>query len=226
MNKLKFKPAFKSSDDDEEFVVDKHLGYSERNQVMTQIKVYLDEDIKSPKYYRGVIDKVTSLNEGDQVIYYVSSPGGRMDGMISLIEANAQSDADILCVIIGDCHSAASMFALTCPNISISPSATMMVHFVSFGAGGIASHVKANVDHTLDFCSNYFKDIYQGFLTESEMDLCINAGKEIWMQSDEIMQRLEKRKAYFEALNAEEEPEGANLESMLAQEPKKKTTKK
>lgn len=229
MNNLKFKPAFKSQDDDEDYmpnINDKHLGYSERNQVMTQIKVYLDEDIKSPKYYRGVIDKVTSLNEGDQVIYYVSSPGGRMDGMIALIEANNQSDADILCVLIGECHSAASMFALTCPNISVSPSATMMVHFVSFGAGGIASHVKANVDHTLDFCSNYFKDIYQGFLTEEEMDLCINAGKEIWMQSDEIMQRLEKRKAYFEAMNTEKEPEGMTLESILAEEPKKKTTKK
>jgi hypothetical protein len=122
-----------------------------------------------------------------------------------LIEANRETDADILCIIVGECHSAASMFALTCPNISVSPSASMMVHFVSFGAGGIASHVKANVDHTLDFCSNYFRDIYEGFLTEQEMDLCINSGKEIWMQADEIIQRLQSRQEYFKKLSESEE---------------------
>ena len=187
--------------EDEIEIKDQYLGFSERSQSFTQIKVYLDEDIKAPRYYRGVVDKVSSLGEGDQAIYYVSSPGGRMDGMISLIEANRETDADILCVIVGECHSAASMFALTCPNISVSPSASMMVHFVSFGAGGIASHVKANVDHTLDFCSNYFRDIYEGFLTEQEMDLCINSGKEIWMQAEEIVQRLENRQKYFKELS-------------------------
>ena len=218
MNKFKY-PTFKNSEeDDEEVLSEKHLGYSERSVVSTQVKVYLDESIKSPKYYRGVVDKVTSLGEGDQVVYIVSSPGGQMDGMISLIEANRQTDADILCIISGICHSAASMFSLTCPNISVSPSATMLVHFVSFGTGGIASHVKANVDHTLDFCTNYFKEIYEGFLTEEEMDLCINSGKEIWLQSDEIISRLEARQKYFRKLDEiedQEESTGITLNKIL-----------
>lgn len=201
---------------------DKYLSYSEQSKVLTAINIYLDEDIKSPRYYRAVVDKVTSLNEGDQVYYYVASIGGRMDGLISLIEANRQTPADVICVIIGECHSAASMFALSCPNISVSPSATMMVHYVSFGTGGKASDIKANVNHTLDFTANYFREIYQGFLTEEEINSCIETGKEIWMQSDEIMDRLEKRQEYFLNKDAKEFPEIEFPES----EPKKSKSKK
>lgn len=216
-----YNSMMKADDHDIEFE-DKYLSYSEQSKVLTAINVYLDEDIKSPRYYRAVVDKVTSLNEGDQVYYYVASIGGRMDGLISLIEANRQTDADVICIIIGECHSAASMFALSCPNISVSPSATMMVHYVSFGTGGKASDIKANVNHTLDFTANYFREIYQGFLTEEEINSCIETGKEIWMQSDEIMDRLEKRQEYFLNKDAKEFPEIEFPES----EPKKSKSKK
>lgn len=200
LNKSNYR-TFSKDDDDDENLLDKHLGYSERTKSITQIKVYLDEYIESPKYYRGVFDKVTSLDKEDQVIYYVSSRGGRMDGLITLIEANRQTEADILCVIIGECHSAASMFALSCPNISVSPSATMMVHYVSFGTGGKASDIRANVNHTLEFTEDYFREIYQGFLTEEEINTCIDSGKELWFKSDEIIQRLENRQKYFMELD-------------------------
>ena len=191
--------------DDDLEILDKHLGYSERTLQTTQVRIYLDEAIKAPKYYRGVFDKVTSLSEGDQVVYYVSSPGGYMNGLISLIEANRMSDADILCVIVGECHSAASMFALTCPNISVSPSATMMVHYVSFGTGGKASDIRANVNHTLEFTEEYFREIYEGFLTEDEIETCINTGKELWFKSDEIISRLEVRQKHFANLDEDSE---------------------
>lgn len=213
---------FKNELEDDIEIKDKYLSYSEQSKVLTAINVYLDEDIKSPRYYRAVVDKVTSLNEGDQVYYYVASIGGRMDGLISLIEANRQTPADVICIIIGECHSAASMFALSCPNISVSPSATMMVHYVSFGTGGKASDIKANVNHTLDFTANYFREIYRGFLTEEEINSCIETGKEIWMQSDEIMDRLEKRQEYFLNKDTKEFPEIEFLES----EPKKSKSKK
>lgn len=197
----------RDDEDEEEMLMDKHLGYSERSRISTQVKVYLDEFIESPKYYRGVFDKVISLSEEDQVCYFISSKGGRMDGLITLIEANRLTQADILCVIVGECHSAASMFALTCSNISVSPSATMMVHYVSFGTGGKASDIRANVNHTLEFTEDYFREVYEGFLTEEEIDICINTGKELWFKSDEIINRLESRAKYLEQLSLEDDPE-------------------
>ena len=98
----------------------------------------------------------------------------------------------------------------------------MMVHYVSFGTGGKASDIKANVNHTLDFTANYFREIYQGFLTEEEINSCIETGKEIWMQSDEIVDRLEKRQEYFLNKDAKEFPEIEFPES----EPKKSKSKK
>lgn len=225
-NYSKFKN--KSDEDEEDVPLENHLGYSERSRVSTQVKVYLDEFIESPKYYRGVFDKVISLGEEDQVVYFVSSKGGRMDGLITLIEANRQCNAEVLCVIIGECHSAASMFALTCENISVSPSATMMVHYVSFGTGGKGSDVRANVNHTLQFTEDYFRDIYEGFLTNEEIDICINTGKELWMQSNEIISRLELRQKYLLELEKEESPnmEFPTTEDQLVEEKPKKTIKK
>lgn len=201
----------RDEDDEDDFDGERYLGYAERTKVIAQVKVFLDEHIKPPKYYRKIVDKVISLDEEDLLIYYVQSIGGRMDGLISLIEANRQCPAEIYCVIMGECHSAASMFALSCPNISVSPSASMMIHYVSFGAGGKASDIKANIDHTLDFCSSYFRDIYEGFLTEDEITACIESGKELWLKSDEIVERLEKRKAYFDSLR-EDTPDEADEE--------------
>jgi len=181
---------------------DNHLGYSESTitKVQTLVNVYIDERFYDAKYYRAVVDKVRSLQEGDQLQYFISSPGGDMDGMITLIEANRNCEADILANIVGECHSAASMFALSCPNITVSPSATMMVHHVTYGAIGKSSDVQAQLRHTADFCDKYFIQIYEGFLTEEEIKLCIEHGREIWMLSDEIVERLNKRNAYFENL--------------------------
>ena len=47
----------------------------------------------------------------------------------------------------------------------------------------------------------YFRDTYEGFLTEEEMDLCINLDKQMWMKADEIIERLERRQKYFQELD-------------------------
>lgn len=226
MKNYKTYKARRDTEDDLE--VDSHLGYSERTSVSTLVSIYLDEPIKEPKYYRAVVDKVMSLQEGDQLVYSISSPGGDMQGMISLIEANNNSGADILANIVGECHSTASMFALSCPNITVSPSATMMVHHVTFGAGGKSSDVQSQVKHTAEFCDNYFKDIYEGFLTESEINLCIEHGKEIWLMSEEIIQRLHNRNEYFKN-KSDGEPlvfPPIEIEEEIIEKPKKNTKNK
>ncbi len=111
------------------------------------------------------------------------------------------SDVETHAEITGICHSAASMLALSCDNIFVSPYATMMVHYVSFGAIGQGAHVRDRVKHTLDFTEALFKDTYSGFLTDSEISEVIE-GKELWMGAEEISNRLER---LIEYRNKEEE---------------------
>lgn len=189
--------SIRSAKKDEDDLVEMYLGYSERTHVSTCVNVYIDEPVAACKYYRGVVDRVTGLSEDDQVVYHISSPGGDLSGLISLVEANRQTEAEVVAVLVGDCHSAASMLALTCDNIAVLDSATMLVHHVSYGTSGKASDIKAYVQHNEAFCDKFFREVYEGFLTEVEIDLCINHGKELWLQADDIRSRLENKMQYM-----------------------------
>ncbi len=198
---------FKSDDEDDDDIKqsEMYLSFAKRTHVTHQISVHIDEPIRSAKYYRSVVQELGDLTENDEVIFRISSPGGDLNGLVALIEAIRNCDADILAVITGQAHSAASMLALSCPNVAITPSANMLVHFVSFGSGGKAWDVVSHVHHTVDYSTAIFKEIYQGFLTEEEMQNIIE-GKELWLQAPEIEERLIKRQEFYQKQEQEEEP--------------------
>lgn len=200
-------PKFKPDDDDDDDIKqsEMYLSFAKRTHVAHQISIHIDEPIKSAKYYRSVVQELGDLSENDEVIFRISSPGGDLNGLVALIEAIRNCDADILAVITGQAHSAASMLALSCPNVAITPSANMLVHFVSFGSGGKAWDVVSHVHHTVDYSTTIFKEIYQGFLTEEEMQNIIE-GKELWLQAPEIEERLIKRQEFYQKQEQEEEP--------------------
>lgn len=196
---------FKSDDDDDDEIKqsEMYLSFAKRTAVSQQISVHIDEPIRSAKYYRSVVQELGDLTENDEVIFRIASPGGDLDGLVALIEAIRNCDADILGVITGKAHSAASMLALSCPNVAITPSANMLVHFVSFGSGGKAWDVVSHVHHTVDYSTAIFREIYQGFLTEQEMQDIIQ-GKELWLQAPEIEERLIKRQEFYQKKEVEE----------------------
>lgn len=198
---------FKSDDEDDDDIKqsEMYLSFAKRTHVAHQISIHIDEPIKSAKYYRSVVQELGDLSENDEVIFRIASPGGDLDGLVALIEAIRNCDADILAVITGKAHSAASMLALSCPNVAITPSANMLVHFVSFGSGGKAWDVVSHVHHTVDYSTAIFKEIYQGFLTDEEMQNIIE-GKELWLQAPEIEERLIKRQEFYQKQEQEEEP--------------------
>ena len=168
------------------------LAYK-RSLEIKNLSISLDENIREPKYYRAVIEEINNLGEHDTCTFRLNNTGGRLDGLISLLNAVDNTKADVLAVIEGDCHSAASIFALNCPNVFVSPYASMMVHHVSYGAAGKDSDVVGQVLHNTAYCKQLFINTYKYFLTDKEIEDVIN-GKEIWMHAPEIESRL-KRKA-------------------------------
>jgi ATP-dependent protease ClpP protease subunit len=210
LNKMKnnWKSTYKiksARDDDEEEDQpqrgEQYLSYAERQVNLSQITVPIDEPIRGAKYYRQVCYRISQLSEHDSVKFIINSPGGDLDGLVSILHAMKASEVETHAEITGICHSAASMLALSCDNIFVSPYATMMVHYVSFGAIGQGAHVRDRVKHTLDFTEALFKDTYSGFLTDSEISEVIE-GKELWMGAEEISKRLER---LIEYRNKEEE---------------------
>lgn len=173
----------------------------------TSMTVHIDEDIKEPSYYRQVVQGISNLSEGDQLTFNISSPGGRLDGLEVVLSAIDNTEAVTIANIAGQCHSAASILALRCNLIYVSPHASMLVHFISFGSAGASNHVLKQAEHTKKVSEKLFRDTYYGFLSEEEIAKCIEDDYQLWLDSDQIVTRLEQRQEILEAEQEDSEEE-------------------
>jgi ATP-dependent protease ClpP protease subunit len=199
LNKFKSKVAnsrLARNDDDDDSEVSargtQYLPYFESTRTDRCIKVFLDENIREPKYYRTVLQGIDSLGEGDVVLLSINSYGGQLDGAIAIINAIQDTDADVHASIEGVAASAASLIALAAPSISVSPYATMMVHSATFGAFGKQSDVISHASFVDKQVRTLMHSVYKDFLTDKELEEVI-MGKELWFDSEEIVRRLELR---------------------------------
>lgn len=180
------------SDSDNIRIYSNHLPYFESTKTNRSIKIFLDESIREPKYYRTVLQGIDSLSEGDLLIININSYGGHLDGAIALINAIDNTEADVHVIIEGVAASAASLIALAAPSISVSPYASMMVHSATFGAFGKQSDVISHASFVDKQVRNLMQSAYKDFLSDKELEEVI-MGKELWFTSEDIVLRLEKR---------------------------------
>lgn len=181
----------------------KRLGYFVKSQVNEMIEIPIDEGVMSPAYYRNVTQRIRDSNEGDVVRYIINSPGGRLDGLMSLLSSMLKTEATTEAHIDGFCDSASSFLAMHCDNIYVSPYASMLVHHVTYGIGGKAADIHLHVTHFNTYSEQFFKDTYQHFLTEEEIQKCLD-GYQLYLNAEQITERLQNK---FAILQAEEDEE-------------------
>lgn len=174
------------------------LGYFFESQQMTQYTVPIDEDIGDPAYYRGIVNMLSSANEQDIVIFRINSRGGRMDGLLSLLDAIETTEAMTIADIVGECASAASILALNCDQCVAGKYAEMLCHEVRYGVGGKSSDNISHVQHIKKIADKLIWNTYEGFLSNEEIESVLN-GKELFLDSDDIVERLNNRQAIREA---------------------------
>lgn len=211
----------KHLDEDEDFVSSGSvLGYSVESQVANQYTVYLTQDFVEPNYYTNVLNMMLKATELDHITFFVCSPGGRADGLVVLLEGLKNTEAHTQAVLVGDAHSAASIFALHCDSVHVGDHASMLCHNVSYGAVGKGADVAAKVAHTTKTSEKLLRSAYTHFLTEEEIKDMLK-GTEIWLDCDEILVRLKNKAAALALKNSElsvSEPE--------VQKPARKTKEK
>lgn len=227
MNKTKHLtkfPTFRTNgeDQDEEYVAhESSLGYFVKSKVSNQFTVNLDEAVIEAKYYRGVVSMLMEATEDDNVVFLINSPGGRYSGLVALLEALKMSDATTCAVIVGECHSAASIFALHCDQVFVSDNAEMLCHQISYSAGGKGSDILSHVQHVAKISEKLLRSTYEHFLSEKEIDEMLS-GREVYLDSEDIKQRLDcKVKAMeekFEKQAADSEPEVPVLDTPLLED--------
>ena len=196
MNK-KFKTTNFDDDDEDEMKSVGTLGYFTKEISYYEITVPIDEVIKDQSYYRQVVQRISELSENDVIKFEISSPGGNLDGLFSILSALEKTQATAVAILNGKVHSAASMLALNCDQIFVSENAYMMIHNVSFGSVGRMSDVTSHVDFVKKQTKKLVDSTYEGFLSPEEIE-DVHKGIEIWLDADEIVVRLEARQKYFE----------------------------
>jgi ATP-dependent protease ClpP protease subunit len=197
-SQYKMKHYFKSKvedDDSDEESSEQNLGYFVKSHTMYHYTVPIDTTFREPSYYRGVIQMLMNAGENDTVAFLINSPGGSLAGLLSLMEAINMTEAGTVSLITGNASSAASMFALCCDEIYVSDNATMLAHNITYGTAGKGADVLAHVQHTSKTANKLLRKTYKYFLTDSEIDDMIE-GKEIYLESDEIVERLKLREEF------------------------------
>ena len=191
----------KLSYDDEDY-----FNGSEMLPIFTKVlnshihKVFIDEDVKAPSYYRGLITILTNASEHDIVEFNISSPGGRIDSMLAIINAISMSEARTVAIVQGDVVSAATMLMLAVDEVIVTPNTGFMFHAPSYGNIGDLKIMRNSVDFYTKRLYKVCNDIYKGFFTAEEIQNMIEHSDEIYMTSEEVLERLKKRSDYFEEL--------------------------
>jgi ATP-dependent Clp protease protease subunit len=171
---------------------------SAQQHTYTHYDVFIDSEVGEPSEYRELISTLFNAADGDTMAIYINSPGGHLDSALAIIEALKNTECHVTGVIMGACHSAASLISMYCAEVAVMDNAYSMVHTASFGSVGNTSNVKSHTEFTVKMVEKLLNDTYEGFLTKDELHK-VKQGVELWFDADEIRERMRSRGKYVQA---------------------------
>jgi ATP-dependent Clp protease, protease subunit len=153
---------------------------------------YLSGEVEGPENYIEWIQTIRHATSMDVIKIYINSPGGRIDSTIQLLRALSETDATVITSVEGMCASAATMIFLQADNFEVSEYSSFLFHTYSGGILGKGNEIHSQSLFERKWSTNMMRKIYDGFLTQEEINRVID-GVDIWMDSSEVIKRLKKR---------------------------------
>lgn len=139
------------------------------------------------------IEAIRHAEPNDIIVVFLSScPGGYLSTTQSFINAIVSTDAHVIGVLEGENASAATIIAMQCHELVVTPYSSMMIHSAHGGAVGTTANTERNAVFSAKWIDKLFRDVYKDFLTEEEF-IDVNKGLNIYLNDDEISERLKKR---------------------------------
>jgi len=177
---------------------------------------YISGSIESCDEYTEWFHQIRNANATDIIKLHINSPGGDLFCAIQFVHVLAETDAQIQVVVEGACMSAATLIFLMGHEFEISPHAMFMIHNYSSATLGKGGEMYDNIVHERKWSERLLQDAYAGFLTQDEIHSVLN-NKDLWMDCEEVIGRLEKRQAWVE--------NKIELQESASKAPKKRSTK-
>ena len=199
--------------------------YAKQN-TMNVYKFFIDEEIGAPSTFRNFFACLDSATENDVIEIHLNTVGGSLLTALQLRNMIACTNAHVIAVCHGSVISAGTLIALSCPEIVVMPNTTWMVHAAAYGAGGKQGSTKEFVDFWDEQLWKVTKDVYSGFLTEDEIEDIILNDRDMWMDAEEISERLQMKVEYDKQKFLEKQAELLEKDNSAVEKPKKKVAKK
>lgn len=179
---------------------------------------YLSGDVLRAENYVEWFNIIRNAGPNDLITFYINSYGGDMYCALQFMSAIRETEAHTLCKVEGACMSAATMIAMMCDSFMVSPESVWMVHNYSGGTVGKGGEMADQIEFERRWSAKFIEEVYEHFLTTHEIEKVLD-GKDIWMDADDVIERLLRRAKAFniDVLGNEEE---------IAPAPKKKVAKK
>jgi ATP-dependent protease ClpP protease subunit len=171
-----------------------HLTFDERG--ISGVSEHMEE-----------VEAITNATENDTIFIHTRGcPGGSMDTLLVFANLLMNTPAKTVAVIEGYNASAATMLPLLCQFHEVTPYAGFMCHTAQSGEWGAVGNVERAAVFNAQRCHEFLEDIYEGFLTKEEIQK-LKDGSELYLNTEAIQERLEKRKKIMMCDVTEEQPE-------------------
>lgn len=177
------------------------------------VHFYLSKGIGEPDAYTDMIHRMTVAGPSDVIFIHLNTPGGQIDTGVQIINAMQNSQAKIVTVLEGVAYSLGTLIFLAGDEMVVNDHCMMMFHNFNGGLIGKGNELVAELEATVKWFEQLAKDIYIPFLSQEEYER-ITKGEDMWMQSAEIRERLQKM---VKAMAEENEKQIAELEKLAKQ---------
>jgi ATP-dependent protease ClpP protease subunit len=153
---------------------------------------YLSGTIGPSDEYVEWFDVIRNSGDNDIIKIYINSYGGDLFTAIQFLRVLQETSAAVVVSVEGACMSAATMIFLCADQIEVSEHSAFMFHNYSGGAIGKGGEMLDQLIHERAWSEKMLRDVYEDFLTEKEI-MSILDNKDIWMDGEEVVKRLEKK---------------------------------
>ena len=159
----------------------------------TQYDIMFDRDISHANEWHEELYVMRQAVEGDLCNIHINTCGGAVSTISAFQNIKKTSDAHFHGILEGMGYSAGSAFFLMCDTHEVGDFAEMMIH-TSQGRGFYthSQGQEGHGNHVGRTARKLVESVYKDFLTESEIEELL-IGKEFWLDSDQIKERLENR---------------------------------
>lgn len=151
----------------------------------TEYSLYLHGEIGEPDNFMEHFAVYKSAGEGDVVRLYVNSLGGSLATGMEYVRHMRECEAKIIAVLGVEVASMASAIALEADEIEIDELSTLLIHSISYGAGGTESSVYSQAVFNNKLNERWVRETYGGFLPEDKI-LRVLDGVDILLDADQI----------------------------------------